>query len=105
MPVVVVFTWYPPSKATEVGNVMQSIVPNPDDAQLGTNPLPPCFGSDENGIVGLAAYQPTEGNFQNLMGRIATTLIKFHDIEGFKYKIQVFSTGEEAVANRAAANQ
>ena len=105
MPIVVVFTWYPPSKAIEVGNVMQTITPQPDAAEIGTNPLPPCFGSDENGIVGLAAYQPTEGNLQELMKRIATTLIKFHKIEGFKYKIQTFTTGEEAVANTAAANQ
>jgi hypothetical protein len=72
---------------------------------MKTNPLPLCFGSDENGIIGLSAWQPSEGKLQDLTRLIATTLIKFHNIEGFKYKIQLFSTGEEATVNVAGANQ
>ncbi|MBY8989411.1 MAG: hypothetical protein KGD58_01545 [Candidatus Lokiarchaeota archaeon] len=89
MPVIIVTMWYPPSKSVEVGSILQKLFenPDPDAAEIGTNPLPLCFGTDEKGISAVSAWQPTEGNYLELRKRIATTMIKFHGVEGLTYKI------------------
>jgi len=105
MAYIIVFSWFPPHKGTEVGVVGQKVLEKfPQDNTLGTIALPTAFTSGKDGIFSITALEPKEDKFGDSLARVADMMFYYQKIEGFRYEIKTFSTVEEATARAAAAN-
>lgn len=98
MVLIMVTSWYPPTKATEVAKkyieVMQKI---PDDPSIGKPLVPVGVSADKDGINVIAITEVRKGKYEEALNRTARRMVMFFGIEGYRYEIKSLLTLEEAM--------
>lgn len=98
MPNILIKTWFPPHKADEVANVyMEELKSHRPDRTLGKS-LTTSIKSNQNGIVSLEIFEVKEGKLEDALTHYHDVQIMYHNIEGFRYEIEVWRTPVEALA-------
>ena len=99
MPYIITKTWYPAHKIPETVKIfVESLRKYPADDSLGEQVVPNAVKSTELGITSLGITKVKEGKLEDALTRTQNVLIMFHGIEGFRYRIEVWATIEEAMA-------
>jgi len=98
MVLIMVTSWYPPSKAIEVGKkfieVMQKFPENPSIAE----PLVTVgVSSGKDGIEAISISNVKKGKYDEAMNLTLRRMVMFHGIEGYRYEIKTLLTLEEAM--------
>lgn len=97
MPYVLIKSWFPPHKTEEVAKgAMEELKNNPPDRSLGKS-LATALKSNENGIASIEIIEVKEGKLEENLTHYSNALVMYHNIEGFRYKIEVWSTMVEAM--------
>ena len=98
MVLIMVTSWYPPDKATEVAKkyieVMQKI---PDDPSIGKPLVPVGVSADKDGINVIAITEVRKGKYEEALNRTNRRMVMFFGIEGYRYEIKTLLTLEEAM--------
>ena len=98
MPYVIIKIWFPPQKSEEVAKVyMEELKKYPPDRSLGKS-LSTAIRPTENGIVSIETFQVKEGKLEETLNHYQNVQVMYHNIEGFKYEINVWRTAVEAMA-------
>ena len=98
MVMIMVTSWYPPTKVTEAAEkyieVMQKI---PDDPSIGEPLVTVGVNSGKDGIEAIAISNVKKGKYEEAMNLALRRMVMFHGIEGYRYEIKTLLTGEEAM--------
>lgn len=98
MPNILIKTWFPPHKVEEVAEVyMEELKKYRPDRSLGKS-LTTIIKPNANGIVSLEIFEVKEGKLEEALNHYHSVQIMYHNIEGFKYEIEVWRTSVEAMA-------
>jgi len=97
MVMIMVTSWYPPNKATEVARkyieVMQKF-----PLESFEKPLVPVGASpSKDGMEVITISEVRKGKYEEALYLAARRLVEFDSIEGFRYEIKTLLTGEEAM--------
>jgi hypothetical protein len=97
MVLIMVTGWFPPTKSTEAAKkyieVMQKIPRESFEKLL----VPVARRPDKDGIIIISIDEVRKGKYEEALNLVARRMIEFHGIEGFRYEIETFLTGEEAM--------
>ncbi len=98
MPYVVIKTWFPSNKAKEIAKIyIEERKKYPFDRSLGKEVVT-AVSSDENGIISMGVIDVKEGKLEETLTRDNNILVMYLNIEGYKRKVEVWSTAVEALA-------
>jgi len=99
MPYILVKSWYPAHKIPEAVKIyVEMLKKYPADDSLGEQIVPNAVKSTELGITSIGITKVKEGKLEEALTRSQNSLVMFHGLEGFRYKIEVWATIEEAMA-------
>ena len=97
MPYVVIKTWCPFNKANEVAKIyIEERKKYPFDRSLGKEVVT-AVSSDESGIITMGVIDVKEGKLEETLARDNNILVMYLNIEGYKHKVEVWSTAVEAL--------
>ncbi|GAG88101.1 unnamed protein product, partial [marine sediment metagenome] len=97
MPYVVIKTWFPSNKANEVAKIyIEERKKYPFDRSLGKEVVT-AVSSDESGIITMGVIDVKEGKLEETLARDNNILVMYLNIEGYKHKVEVWSTAVEAL--------
>lgn len=97
MPHILIRTWFPPHKAQEVAKVyMEELQKYRPDRSLGKS-LATAIKSSDKGIVSIEIFEVKEGKLEESLKHYHKVQIMYHNIEGFKYEVEVWRTPVEAM--------
>ena len=98
MVLIMVTSWYPPTKVTEAAEkyieVMQKI---PDDPSIGETLVTVGVSSGKDGIEAVSISNVKKGKYDEAMNLTLRRMVMFNGIEGYRYEIKTLSTLEEAM--------
>ena len=98
MVMIMITSWYPPSKAIEAAEkyieMMQKI---PDDPSILETLVTVGVNSCKDGIEAISIGNVKKGKFEEAMNFVLRRMVMFHGIEGYRYEIKTLSTLEEAM--------
>ena len=95
---IIITNKFPATKAKEVGKTyLEQFKKYPPDKSLETQVFRGAIKSDEDGITTIGITEPKEGKMKEFLRRLADGMAMYHDIEGFKYKIEVWYNVFEAM--------
>jgi len=98
MPYIVITNWFPSNKAMEAAEkYLEERKKYPRDRSLGKMVVE-ALKSDERGIVGFSVINVKEGKLEESLLREQNIQVMYHDIEGYRYKIDVWWNITEALA-------
>jgi len=96
---VIIKTFYPSHKDEEVTQVYQEAFKKyPPDPSLSEHVVPVAVRATEKGIESMNIQKLKKGAFDEVTKRIMGAMAMFHNIEGFEYSVEVWSTLEESLA-------
>ena len=98
MVLIMVTSWYPPTKVIEVAEkyieVMQKI---PDDPSIAEPLVTVGVSSGKDGVEVISIGNVRKGKYDEAMNIVLRRMVMFHGIEGYRYEIKTLSTPEEAM--------
>jgi len=98
MVLIMVTSWYPPTKVIEVAEkyieVMQKI---PDDPSIAEPLVTVGVSSGKDGVEVISIGNVRKGKYDEAMNIVLRRMVMFHGIEGYRYEIKTLSTLEEAM--------
>jgi hypothetical protein len=98
MPYIVNKSWYPLSKAIEVGQkFLEAEKKYPEDESLGTRVVPAAINTNKKGLEILSITEVKEGKLSESLTRTYNYFKEFHDIDGFSYKVEVMPNLQEGL--------
>jgi len=96
MVLIMVTSWYPPDKGTEVGKkyieVMQKFTPDPS---IGKTLVRAAGRAVKDGIEVISINEVEKGKYEEALNRITRMMVEFQGIEGYRYEITTLMTAEE----------
>jgi len=98
MPYVMITTTFPTTKAREVAKVYLEVNKKyPTDKTLEKPIFQGAIKSGDEGIMTIGITEPKPGKMSEFLVRLQDSLVMYHDIEGYKYKIEVWYSVVEAL--------
>ncbi|MHA2287476.1 MAG: hypothetical protein ACXABG_01690 [Promethearchaeota archaeon] len=98
MPYLVIRSVYPPHKIDELVKKLMEVTPKyPPDPSIGEQVLG-AVKATEQGHISMTVFEVKEGQLDAAYARWTKGMAEYRNVEGFKYSIDVWSTGEEALA-------
>jgi len=98
MPYIIVTASYPLTKATEVAKKYLEVRKKfPPDRSLGKEVVQVAVNTNKKGIEVMSISEVKEGKLEDALKLAGDSMIPYFPIEGFKYKIRVWSTIIEAM--------
>jgi hypothetical protein len=98
MPYIITTTWYPSDKTTDAANrYFEMLEKFPPDDSLGEQVVPVAVTTTKKGIKTMGITEAKEGKLEEALTRGRNSMVMFHNIEGFEYTIEVYSTISEAL--------
>jgi len=98
MVLIMVTTWYPLTKATEVAKkyieVMQKI---PSDPSIAKPLVTAAVSPGKDGIEVISISEVRKGKYEEALNRANRRMVMFFGIEGYRYEIKTLLTLEEAM--------
>ena len=98
MVLIMVTSWYPPTKIIEVAEkyieVMQKI---PDDPTIAEPLVTVGVSSGKDGVEVISIGNVRKGKYEEAMNIVLRRMVMFHGIEGYRCEIKTLSTLEEAM--------
>ena len=91
-------SWYPVSKATEIGKLYLEIRKKyPLDRSIGKRVVPVAVRNVKDGIRNVSIYEAKKDKFEALMAHMVKLMLEFGKVEGYKYEIETLMSGNEAM--------
>ncbi len=99
MPYVFVYTMFPPHKTKEIAQMYVETTKDFNSAARGLTKMviQNAVKSTENGIESISVHDVKEGNLEKFLNVQTNYMVNYHDIEGFRYKIEVRNKVTEAM--------
>ncbi|MFX0043439.1 MAG: hypothetical protein ACFE8L_11045 [Candidatus Hodarchaeota archaeon] len=98
---VVLKSYYPTNKAEEVLKIFMELVKKyPPDDSIAETLIRGAGTATEEGYKSMSIWKVKEGQFDKLAKRIMGAMSMFNNVEGFGWKVRVWSTFEESAAIR-----
>lgn len=98
MPYVMLTSTFPTTKAREVAKVYLEVNKKyPYDKTLYKQTFRGAIKSGDEGIMTIGISEPLPGKMSEYIVRLQDSLVMYHDIEGYKYKIEVWYSLVEAL--------
>ena len=98
MPYVMVTSTFPANKSREVAKTYLEVVKKyPVDKTLEKQIFQGAIRSNEDGITTVGITEPKPGKMDEFMVRLQESMVMYHNIEGLKYKIEVWYSVVEAM--------
>jgi hypothetical protein len=98
MPYLITESIYPLNKADETAKIYMKVLEKfPPDEAPGNELVPAAVTTTKNGIKGLSILEVKQEKLYEAYDRQSNAMVMFRDIEGFNYKVRVWSTVEEAL--------
>lgn len=99
MPYIVITSWYPSDKVIEVVKTyFEAIKKYPPDDSLGEAVVPAAVTTTKRGIKTIGITEVKEGKLQEALNRARSTMVMYHNIEGYEYTVDIYATVTEALA-------
>jgi len=99
MPFLVITSWYPTHKASEVIKIFPEILkkyPPSVLAELGETSVNQAVTTTEKGLKAMSFYDVKKGKLEEALMTAKSALAMAQSIEGYEYTIEVWSTITEA---------
>jgi hypothetical protein len=97
VPYLVIRSVYPPHKRDELVKKLPEVTPKyPLDPSIDEQVLS-ATKATEQGYIWMNIFEVKEGQFHAAFARWTKAMAELRNIEGFKYSIEVWATGEEAL--------
>lgn len=91
MPYVMTTTTFPANKSREVAKTYLEVMKKyPPDKTLEKQIFQGAIQSNDNGITTVGITEPKPGKMSEFLVRLQNSMVMYHDIEGYKYKIEVW---------------
>ncbi len=90
-------TWSPTNKASEVAKIYLEVRKNPIDRSVMKRVVPMGVRMIKDGIRNIAIYEVKPGKVEEAMGDLTKRLLTFSKIEGYKSQMEVLMSGTEAM--------
>ncbi|MBY8986084.1 MAG: hypothetical protein KGD65_13495 [Candidatus Lokiarchaeota archaeon] len=75
------------------------MAPNfPPDPSISETVVPNCVKADKDGIINISIAEAKSGKLEEALTRTQQNAVQYHNIVGFEYSIEVWSTAVEAFA-------
>ena len=98
MPYVMTTSTFPANKSSEVAKTYLEINKKYGiDRNLEKPIFQGAIRSNEDGITTVGLTEPKPGKMDEYLVRLQDSMVMYHDIEGFKYKIEVWYSVVEAM--------
>ena len=98
MPYIILTSTFPATKAKEVAKVYLEVTKKyPPDKTLEKQIFQGAIKSGEEGIMTIGISEPKPGKMSEFLVRLQNSQVMYHDIEGLKYKIEVWYNIVEAL--------
>ena len=98
---VVLKTFYPTHKAEEIQKIyMEALKKYPPDTSIAEYAVQAAGRATEKGLENMSIWKLKEGKFDEMAKRIMGVMAMFHNVEGFGYSVEIWSTLEESLAIR-----
>ena len=98
MPYVMTTTTFPANKSREVAKTYLEVTKKfPVDRTLEKQIFQGAIRSNEDGITTVGITEPKPGKMDEYLVRLQDSMVMYHDIEGLKYKIEVWYSVVEAM--------
>jgi hypothetical protein len=96
-------TTYPNDKVKQVSDMYVKVMTKyPPDPSLGTPVVPVAIRATPQGIEALVVHDVKKGKLDDAMTLAANRLAMFHDIPGYRYRIDTYLNLEEALKTISA---
>jgi hypothetical protein len=103
VPYLVIRSVYPPHKRDELVKKLMEVTPKyPPDPSIDEQVLG-AVKATEQGHIWMNIFEVKEGKLDAAFARWAKAMAELRNVEGFKYSIEVWATGDEAVATIGVA--
>ena len=99
MPFLVITSWYPTHKASEVIKILSEVLkkyPPNVLAELGETSVNQAVTTTEKGLKAMSFYDVKEGKLEEALKIARSALAMCQSIEGYEYTIEIWSTFTEA---------
>jgi len=98
MPYVMTTSTFPANKSREVAKAYLEVMKKyPPDKNLEKPIFQGAIQSNDNGITTVGITEPKPGKMSEFLIRLQNSMVMYHDIEGHKYKIEVWYSIVEAL--------
>lgn len=98
MVIIMITSWIPFGKEREVGQKYLDVTKKyPMDRSLEKNLVPLGVRATKNGIKAFSVTEVKQGKYEEIIKRITEMQLAYSEIEGFKYKVETFLTGVDAM--------
>jgi hypothetical protein len=98
LPYIVLTSTFPATKAREVAKIYLEVNKiYPTDKTLEKQIFQGAIKSSEQGITTIGISEPKPGKMSELLVRLQNSMVMYHDIEGYKYTIEVWYNVVEAL--------
>ncbi|MFW9999649.1 MAG: hypothetical protein ACFE9Q_00345 [Candidatus Hodarchaeota archaeon] len=98
MVLIMTTSWIPYGKEKEVGQKYLAVTKKyPMDRSLENNLVPMGVKATKKGIKVFSVTEAKEGKYEQLLKRITEMQLAYSEIEGFRYKVETFLTGLDAM--------
>jgi len=96
----IIKSFYPSHKAEEVAQVYQEMMKkHPPDPSVAEHVVPVAGRATDKGLENMSIYKLKEGKFDEMAKRVMAVMAMFHNIEGYEYSVEIWSTLEESLAS------
>lgn len=98
MVLMVTTTWFPANKSEEVGKKFLEVSKEfPEDLSISKPILRVCVRATKDGMKAITINEIQKGKFEEAMVRANKLLLIYSKIEGYKFEIEIFMSGKEAL--------
>lgn len=98
MVLMVTTSWFPSGKSEEVGKKFLEVTKKyPDDPSIAKPILRVGVRPTQDGMKVIAISEVQKGKYEEAMSLSIQMLLEYSDIEGFRYEIETFMSGKEAL--------
>ncbi|MFX1470424.1 MAG: hypothetical protein ACFFB8_17410 [Promethearchaeota archaeon] len=96
---VVLKSFYPTHKAEEILKIFMELVKKyPPDESIAETLIRGAGRATEKGLEGMSIWKLKEGQFDKMANRIMSAMSMFNNVEGFGWRVEIWSTFEESSA-------
>ncbi len=98
MPYIIVTSWFPLSKGTDVAEkYIEERKKFPPDKSLTKEVIQSALKVEKNKVKAMYVAEVKEGKLDEALARQQNALLMYHDIEGYEYTIEIFFNIIEAM--------
>ena len=98
---IILKSFYPFQKADEVKEIYMEVMKRyPPDKSIAELVIPIAGRATEKGSEGMTVWKLKEGKFDEFVKRLMASMVEFYKVEGFGYRVEVWSTLEESLSKK-----